>query len=127
MGVTIHHVDRHIDAGDIAFQRAVSLSWTDTGETIYAKSRRALIELFEEVYPRICELKIPRIKQDLDAGSFHRRGELDGASFIDLDNSYTGRQLLNLLRARTFPGHPSCWFRADGKTYEVSINIRAKT
>ena len=126
VGVTIHHVDRRIDSGDIAFQKVITSSWTDTGETIYRRSQRALVELFEEVYPQISELKIPKIKQDLSAGSFHRRDELDTASFIDLDKSYTGRQLLNLLRARTFSGHPSCWFRDDGRTYEASINIRVK-
>lgn len=127
MGVTIHHVGRNVDAGEIAFQKVIETSWTDTGETIYHKSQRALIELFEEVYPKISKLDIPKIEQDLTAGSFHRRDELDAASLIDLDRSYTGRQLLNLLRARTFPGHPSCWFQADGREYEASINIRVRT
>jgi methionyl-tRNA formyltransferase len=126
LGVTIHHVHPRVDSGDIAFQKTFESSWVDTGETVYRRSQQSLIELFEECCPQIAELKIPRIKQNLEAGSFHKRDELDAASFIDLDKLYTGHQLLTLLRARTFVGRPSCWFREAGKTYEASINIRVK-
>jgi methionyl-tRNA formyltransferase len=49
---------------------------------------------------------------------------LDAASLIKLDELYSGRELINLLRARTFSGHPGCWFIDNGIRYEVSIEIR---
>lgn len=125
-GVTIHHVTSAVDAGDIAFQRQIPISWTDTGETIHKRAQRALIALFDEVYRRIATLDVPRIKQHLDAGSFHRRSELDQASLIELDRSYSARNFLNLLRARTYDGHPACTFFDDGAAYEVRISIRRK-
>ena len=52
---------------------------------------------------------------------------MDLASKIDINKSYTAKQLLNLLRARTFQGHPSCWFEdVDGQEYEVKIQIKRK-
>ena len=45
---------------------------------------------------------------------------------IDLDREYRARDLLNLLRARTFPGYPACSFVADGTEYEVRVSITRK-
>ncbi len=50
--------------------------------------------------------------------------ELQPASRIDLDRQSSARQLLNLLRARTFPGYPACHFEDKGEMYEVRVDIR---
>jgi len=123
-GVTIHWLGDQIDAGDIAFQAPIATSWTDTGETLYAKARAAMVELFERNYERIMTGDIPRLPQDLTRGSFHRAAELDEASRIDLEKQYRGRELLNLLRARTFPPHPAAWFVDGDETFEVRVEIR---
>jgi methionyl-tRNA formyltransferase len=123
IGVTVHHVSLAIDAGDIAFQRALPASWEDTGETIYLRSQRALVELFRDVLSQLSSLEIPRIKQRLEDGSSHKRDELDAASAIDLDRRYVARDMLNLLRARTFKGHPGCRFSDGENQYEVTVKI----
>ncbi len=122
-GVTIHWVSEGIDAGDIAFQAEIPITWEDTGETLYKKAQQRIIELFIENYPRIKSGDIPRIPQSDADATFHRRSELDPASQIDLDKTYTARQLLNLLRARTFPPYPGCWFEADGHRYQIRVSI----
>ncbi|QUN31570.1 hypothetical protein KB879_26680 [Cupriavidus sp. KK10] len=53
----------------------------------------------------------------------HPAKELESASEVLLDKPYQGRDFLNLLRARTFPGNPSCYFR-DGGKYEVRISMK---
>jgi methionyl-tRNA formyltransferase len=123
IGVTLHHVSPAVDAGDIAFQRALPASWEDTGETVYARSQQALVALFKDVLPRLSSLDIPRIKQRLEDGSYHKRDELDPASAIDLDRQYLARDMLNLLRARTFKGHPGCRFSDGESQYEVTVKI----
>ena len=122
-GVTLHWIDAGVDSGDIAFQRALPVGWEDTGATLYAAAQQAMIELFEESWPAIRDGRIPRAPQS-DAGSFHRASELDAASRIDLEASYRARDLLNLLRARTFPPYPAAWFVDDGVRYEVRVEIR---
>jgi methionyl-tRNA formyltransferase len=124
-GVTIHHVDVGIDSGDIAFQRPLDVGWEDTGETLHRRAMSAAIELVDEHLDRILRGNVPRQPQDpSEKGSFHRRSELDAASRIDLDGSYRARDLLDLLRARTYPGHPSAWFVDDGERYEVRVEVR---
>jgi methionyl-tRNA formyltransferase len=126
-GVSVHHVVPEVDAGDIAFQREIPYDWEDTGETLYRKAEEAIVELFRDCYPRIVAFDIPRRPQALGSGSFHRRRELDPASLIELDRHYPARELINLLRARTFKPHPACRFVDDGRTYEMRISIRRMT
>jgi methionyl-tRNA formyltransferase len=125
-GVSIHHVTSDIDAGDVAFQREIAYSWEDTGETLYRKAITAIVELFRESYPRIVTFDIPKKPQLLADGSFHRRRDLDERCLIDLDQHYTAREILNLLRARTFEPHPGCRFVDGTETYEVRVSIRCK-
>jgi methionyl-tRNA formyltransferase len=123
-GVTIHHVDADIDSGDIAFQREIAYGWEDTGKTLYEKATTGIIELFCECYPRIVAFDIPRQAQQHSSGSFHKRSELDDRSLMTLDRRHTIREILNLLRARTFEPHPACRFVDGGSIYEVRVTIR---
>jgi methionyl-tRNA formyltransferase len=121
-GVTLHHVNAAIDAGDIAFQKEISVSWADTGETLYQKALTGMVALFEEALPTIVHGTIPRIPQT-DAGSLHYRSQLEPASVIDLDAPTTARDVLNRLRARTFLTHPACRFSDGNDVYEVRVTI----
>ncbi len=123
-GVTLHFVDSGVDTGPIVAQREIHYDWCDTGETLYKKAQTAMFELFQDTYPLLRNGQFESKPQDIHAGSFHRASELEPASKIDLDSNYRARDLLNLLRARTFPGHPGCWFEEGGSRYEISINIR---
>jgi methionyl-tRNA formyltransferase len=121
-GVTLHHVNAAIDAGEIAFQREIAVSWTDTGETLYKKALTGMVGLFEEALPTIVHGVIPRIPQ-ADTGSLHYRSQLEPASVIDLDAPTTARDLLNRLRARTFLPHPGCRFSDGDDVYQVRVAI----
>ena len=123
-GVTLHFVDRGIDSGDIVAQERIPYDWTDTGGTLYFKAKEAMVELFKKNYSRLRDGAYTRRPQDHPAGSFHSAAELDAASRIDLDAQYRARDLLNLLRARTFPGHPACYFSDGNKKYEIRVDIR---
>lgn len=123
-GVTIHFVDKLIDSGDIVFQNNITKSWEDTGESLYNKAQSAMINLFIQNYDRIVNGDYQRIKQDENKGSFHYGKELEQSSEIFLEKKYSAKQLLNLLRARTFQPHPACYFFDDGRKYEVRIEIK---
>lgn len=122
-GVTLHFVNKGVDTGDIAFQSIIETSWEDTGETLYYKAQKEIIRLFKDKFLDIKSGCIPRKPQDLSQGSFHRSDELEARSQVDLAKNYTGRELLNLLRARTFPPHPGAWFIDKGRKYQIRIEI----
>lgn len=123
-GVTIHFATADIDGGDIAFQAPLEVSWEDTGGSLHRRACEEIVRLFERHLPDILRGDIPRRRQEPGAGSFHRRAELDPASRVVLDGEYRARELLNLLRARTFPPHPAAWFEDDGVRYEVRVEVR---
>lgn len=123
-GVSIHFIDEKIDTGDIVFQRKIKKDWTDTGETLYKKASETMLNLFYDKYKEIREQKFNRISQDKTKGSFRWAKEMALASKIELNSTYTARELLNLLRAKSFPPHPGIWFEENGEKYEVLINIK---
>jgi methionyl-tRNA formyltransferase len=122
-GVSLHFVDEGIDSGDILFQAPISKTWEDTGGTLFYKAREAILSLFKLKYLDIVEGRYIPTQQDLGRSRLHYAKELDKASEIQLDKTYTGRELLNLLRARTFEGMPACYFWDHNKKYEVRISI----
>jgi len=125
-GVSLHFVDESIDGGDIIFQKPIEKTWEDTGATLYEKAQSSIFELFTESYPFIRQHQYKRVVQHKEEGSFHWGKELHDASKIYLNRNYTGKELLNILRARTFEPHPAAWFEDNGKTYEVRITIKTK-
>lgn len=128
-GVSLHRVTEGIDDGDIVCQKSIEYDWTDTGKSLYTKAQKEICGLFTKNYPviRSADLTLVSSPQNLTIGSFHFAKEMFEKCEIDLKQSYSARHLLNLLRARTFDGHPGCWFaEKDGNQYEVSINIKRK-
>jgi methionyl-tRNA formyltransferase len=126
-GVSLHFVDSGVDSGDIIAQQEIPYDWEDTGKTLFCKAQAAMPQLFAECYPRLRSLNVNRQKQDLSRGSFHLATEMDQMCRINLDDSYTARDLLNLVRARTFEGHPACRFTDDDVEYEVVVTIKKVT
>lgn len=123
-GVTIHYMDAGVDTGDIIAQREVSVEPVDTGERLYRKLERAAVELFAESWPVIRSGNAPRIPQALRGeGSAHLARELESLGEIDLDRTYTGRELVNILRARTFPPYRGAYFRADGRVVYMKLSL----
>lgn len=127
-GVTLHYVNEEIDTGDVIYQKEIKYDWLDTGETLFKRARLEMVSLFKEFYPLYRKGELRRVKQDSGQGSFHHSSELDAASRLDLSKKYLLKDILNLLRARTFEGHPSCSFEdtSTDKHYEVRISITEK-
>lgn len=125
-GVSLHLIDAGVDSGDVVFQQILPVSWEDTGGTLHQRARVAIVALFKENFARLMRGDIPRQPQVASEGSFHRASELEAASRIDLDKHYSGRELLNLLRARTYMPHPGAWFTEAGAVYDVRVEIKQR-
>jgi methionyl-tRNA formyltransferase len=122
-GVTLHFVDEGIDTGDIVFQKEIHKTWLDTGKSLYCKAQSAMVDLFQESYPRIRQEEFVRCKQDDFEATMHYSKELENASELRRQQVYSWRQLLNLIRARTFRPHPACYFFQNGKKVFIRSNV----
>jgi methionyl-tRNA formyltransferase len=124
-GVSLHKIDAGIDSGPIIAQKEIAFDWTDTGESLYKKGQKEMLNLFKESYPKI-RLNIANTSPQQDLNSFHYSRDMVNSCVIDLEKSYLAKDLFNLLRAKKFNSHQSCTFIDNNEVYEVSITIKRK-
>jgi methionyl-tRNA formyltransferase len=122
-GVTIHLVDEGVDTGDIIVQREVAVSIRDTGSTLYRKLEAASLELFKETWPALRSGSYSRHPQPQGGGTLHRVKDVEQIDEIDLRKSYVAEDLLNLIRARTFPPFPGAYFRHNEKKVYLRLEL----
>lgn len=123
-GVTLHLIDEGVDTGPILFQSKIDVDMTDTGETLYEKSHGEIVELFKANYAKMAALEFSPRPQDNTDATFHLSNMLDGSSRIELDKTYTGLDLINIIRARTFLNGDSAYFIWNGKKYLIKAMIQ---
>jgi methionyl-tRNA formyltransferase len=121
-GVTLHYVDPGVDTGDIVAQIEVPVEPVDTGETLYRKLERASVQLFKDTWPLVEAGEHSRTPQK-EGGSFHRTADVTSIDEIDLERTYKARDLIDILRARTFPPHGGAYFEVDGQRVEVRLTL----
>jgi methionyl-tRNA formyltransferase len=115
-GVTLHHMVKKADAGDIVGQKIVPISQKDTAVMLYGKLCDAAGILLDEFLPLMKIGQAPRIPQDLCRGSYFggRRPE-DGR----IDWNWTASRIYNLIRAVTDP-YPGAFCKtAEGSKFLI--------
>ena len=123
-GAALHFIDRGVDTGPLIARARIETDWDDTGETVHRKCRELAVRLFKDNFDAIIEGSARPIAQGAEDANSHRGSEMDAASEIDLDASYQARRLLNLIRARMFPPHPTAFFRDGDRAYSVQVIIK---
>lgn len=122
-GVSLHYVDDGVDTGDLIAQQAVPVEPTDTGKSLYEKLERAAVELFERTWPLITSGTAGRSPQDHSKTTAHRIADVAAIDEIDLDRPYQARELIDILRARTFPPYRGAFFVHDGRKVYLRIEL----
>lgn len=103
IGVTLHHMVKAADAGDIVAQRAWRIGPRDTAKDLFFRAVDEAKLLLREVWPLIRNGTAPRIRQDETKATYRgRRRPEDGK----IDWSQPTRRIDGLVRAVTdpFPG-----------------------
>ena len=126
-GVTLHYIDESIDTGDIIRQMKVPVLITDTGETLYRKLETAGLELLRESWPDIQAGRIERTAQSRSSGTSHKAGDTARIDEIQLAETYRAEDLLNILRARTFPPHQGAFIRSGGRKVHIRIQLEEES
>lgn len=122
-GVSLHYINEGVDEGDVIFQKEVPVSPADTGRSLYNKLESAAVSLFKQSWGKIKEGKVQKIRIQ-GKGTFHYVKDMEKLDEIDLDKKYTARELIDILRARTFPPHKGSYFIVDGKKYYMELKIK---
>lgn len=121
-GVTLHQVDKGVDTGPILAQREVQTLPTDTGKSLYERLERECVRLFQEAWPRLIAGELEPQPQRGEPTT-HRAADVGRIDEIDLDVSYKAGDLINILRARTFPPYHGAYFVQDGQKVYLRLEL----
>ncbi len=110
-GVTLHHMVKQADAGDIVDQEAVSIGPEDTAQDVFGKCVAAARGVLERRLGELTAGTAPRRKQDeSQATYFGGRKPEDGR----IDWTKSAPSIYNLIRAVTQP-YPGAFTTGNGK------------
>ncbi len=122
-GVTLHYMDSGVDTGEIIAQREVVKEPVDTGESLYKKLELESLSLFKDTWPTIRSGRANPITQKKNEGTFHRVRDVEEIDEIDLDKSYRAKELIDLIRARTFPPFKGAYFRYGKRKVYLRLQL----
>lgn len=122
-GVTIHFIDENADTGPIIAQKEIPLEPIDTAGSIYKKLQNEIVQLFIDNWNDIKNNKINPFHQDESKAIYHKKSEISELDFIDLEKEYNAKDLINILRARTFGKKSFAYYIIDGKKIYINLNL----
>lgn len=123
VGVSIHYMTNDIDAGPIIDRRKVPMEPDDTALNLYERLEEAQIEQFKDVWPLIREGTAQTTNQDPKEGSYHRKRDFVELWKLNLSQTTKVGDLIDRLRALTFPPYRNAYFEKNGEKYYVDIQI----
>ena len=121
-GVSLAEIAPQAGAGRIWAQHPVQATPYDTAYTLRKRLRSQIALLFRQTWPDIAAGKIVPEEQDEARATYHKRSEILGCLELDPDADTTVRDVVRVLRARSF-GNEGFAFYADGDD-EVYLNLR---
>ncbi|MFC7203582.1 methionyl-tRNA formyltransferase [Haloferax namakaokahaiae] len=122
-GVTIHQMDPGIDTGALLARREVETRFDDNGKDVYERLESAAVELFVETWPDIQSGTIEPVPQKDTNAPTHKKSEFADLCKLDAEEEYTVKELLDVLRALTFPPFNNATLEVDGENYFVEVSI----
>ena len=122
-GVTMHLVDEGVDTGPILAQAEIQRCAADTGLSLNQRLEAAVIELFQSNWDKFVSGELKPQPQNDSKASTHRAGDTASIDRIDLDANVRAGDLIDILRARTYPPHRGAYFEVDGQKYFMELKI----
>lgn len=123
VGATLHYMDEGVDTGPIVERVQVAIDPTDTGESLRAKLYLACVEVLGKGWPAVIDGVAP-VPQAASEGTSHRVRDVASINTIDLDATYRGGDLIDLLRALTSPPQSAgAFYEVDGRRVRITVTL----
>lgn len=121
-GVTLHVMTPELDAGPIIYRKKVEVTPLDNAKTLYEKLEKESIKVLEYALPKYFDGELQPFFPH-EKGSFHSHKDFLKLFEIKLDRSYTGREIINLLRALTFPPYKNAYYIDNNWKVHIEISL----
>lgn len=122
-GATIHLIDTELDHGAVIAQKEVPIKEYDTSESAYQKIMEAEFALFESNIVSIVNGSFTTFCIQ-NEGNLNTKKDFNQLLELDLNQTMTLRESIDLFRALTFKKYKNAYFISrDNKKIFVSINL----
>lgn len=121
IGVTIHEMDDQLDHGPIIAQEKMQVYSYDTSETVYERLIELELKLFEGHVQNILRGTYKTFAPSQE-GNVNLKKDFERLKRIELGKSYTGREMIDLLRALTHGDYRNSYF-IDDSDNKIFIKI----
>lgn len=122
-GATVHYMDPGVDTGDVIARRRVETTFDDTGRSLYRRIERASVDLFEAIWPDVESGEVEATEQTDAEATYHYRSDFEELCRIDPGERYEAKELIDVLRALTFPPFDNAFLEVDGERYYVEVEV----
>lgn len=126
-GVSIHHMTPTVDAGDIIAREEVEVDPSDTARSLRKRLDARIVELFESSWEDIYEGNIRTKQQDYESGNTNTSNDFETTCELDLSKEACVGEVIDKLRALTFPPYHNAYFEQDGERYYVRVSIEPES
>jgi len=122
-GVTIHKIEDGADTGAIWAQEEVLIKPTDTAKSLYDTLQTRIVELFKNNWDAIkngtCELTY----QDESKAIYRPKKAIESLDYLDLEKEMKVKDMLNLLRARSFGNLGFAYIEVEGQKIYLNLKL----
>lgn len=122
-GVTLHYMDEGIDTGEILAQKRVEKNFSDTGKTLHKRLEDGQVDLFKQAWPDMVAGDLTKQEQKEAAGTYHRTDDFEELCKLNPDEKVRTKDILDRLRALTYPPYDNARMEVDGDVYYIEIDI----
>ncbi|SEV91642.1 methionyl-tRNA formyltransferase [Halobacterium jilantaiense] len=126
-GVSIHYMTPEVDAGDLIARERVDVEPSDTGRSLRKRLDRRIVELFEESWEDIYNETVQAEPQDYEKGNINTSDEFGAVCELNLSEEARIGDVIDTLRALTFPPYYNAYFEQDGERYYVRVSIEPES
>lgn len=123
-GATLHYMDEHIDTGDIIGRERVKKLFRDNGKDVYQRIEQKAIELFKQEWPAVEDGRVETIKNQEENANLYLKDDFEQIRQIDPTETYQAKELIDLLRALTFPPYDNAYMNLNDERYYIEVDIR---
>ena len=102
-GVTLHKINKGIDAGDIIDQKKFKMKINDTAYDNYYRLMNCATTLFKKKINNILNSNYNLKKQNLSNGKYYKRDSVNYKKILNFNMKKPSRKLHNKIRALIFP------------------------
>lgn len=122
-GVTIHRIEDGADTGAIWAQKEIQILSTETAKDIYDRLQNEIVDLFKVNWGKIKKGEIIPSSQDESKAIYHAKKEIEELDLIDPEGMYRAKDLINLLRARTFGSRGFAYLRDGDEKIFLKLSL----